>query len=81
MRAESATIHVAQDQINAVGSHDVIDVSAANGLNPSVSGTPVELEMLTETLDLRTDAHAEREVARIGHVHSSIEGNTRNPCL
>ena len=54
LRATSATIKTAQDQINAVGSHEVIDVDAENGLNSTVSGTPVELEFLSTDINLRT---------------------------
>lgn len=54
LRATSATIKTAQDQINAVGSHEVIDVDADNGLGATVSGTPVELEFLSTDINLRT---------------------------
>ena len=54
MRATSATIKIAQDQINASGSHEVIDVNAQNGLGVTAAGIPVELEMIRTPIDLRT---------------------------
>lgn len=37
-----------------MGSHEVIDVDAENGLGATVSGTPVELEFLSTDINLRT---------------------------
>lgn len=54
MRASKATIKVAQDQVNAEGRHDVIDVDAENGLAAFSAGIPVELEFFQIPLDLRT---------------------------
>lgn len=44
----------AQAQANAVGSHDIINIDSSEGLAHTRDGEPVELEFLSETIDLRT---------------------------
>lgn len=52
--ADSASSAQAQTQINALGTHERINVDAENGLGTTVSGVPVEVEFLTEPINLRT---------------------------
>lgn len=54
MVADEATSATAQTLVNAKGWHEVIDITAENGLGSTVSGKPVELEFLSKTIDLRT---------------------------
>lgn len=52
--ADEASSGTAQTMINAHGTHEVIDITAENGLGAGVSGCPVELEFLSKPIDLRT---------------------------
>ena len=87
LRATSATIEVGQDQINAVGSHEVIDVDANNGLAVTPSGVPVELEMLTIEVDLRTslsgmvwiDNDEQKDKSEYGNLGIYDEGTKDKP--
>lgn len=54
VNTHGSTQHRAQDQANAVGKHEIINVDAANGLGTTESGIPVELEFLERNVNLRT---------------------------
>ena len=43
-----------QGLINAVGDHSIFDIDAHIGLGDTPSGSPVELEMLSKNINLRT---------------------------
>ena len=51
---KSITSRKSQDLINAFGEHPIYNIDAHEGLADSPSGSPIELEMFSKNIDLRT---------------------------
>lgn len=64
--AREMSSNVAQAQSNAHGTHQRIDINAEEGLGTVIPGEPVELEMFSGTINLRTAISGKVWIDQIG---------------